>query len=173
MDEAPIPNPAAAERSAVAEPASSQYATREIPSRPSPPTERPITAPPLYDISSAADCPFLAAIAVLPLAAVAERMPENPASTDVIAPARNAIAVLVSLMNAKRAPTTTTKTAMTLYSAKRNAIAPSCISLVISATLGSVISTLVTFLYNTKAIIRPKRPAAAAISGIFSIIVNT
>ena len=55
MDEAPIPNPAAEERSAVALPASSQYATKEIPRSPSPPTERPMTAPPLYETSNAAD----------------------------------------------------------------------------------------------------------------------
>ena len=58
MDEAPIPNPAAALTgfmvpSVAVSPAFSQKAIREIPRRPSPPTDNPITAPPLYETASA------------------------------------------------------------------------------------------------------------------------
>ena len=133
MDEAPIPNPAAALTGfitpSVVSPALSQKAMSEIPRSPSPPTERPMTAPPLYETERAPACPsFLAAIAVRPLADVAARIPEKPARTDAIAPAKNAIAVSMSLSHASTAPTTTTNTLRTLYSAKRNAMAPSWIS---------------------------------------------
>ena len=122
-----MPNPAAAESSLdVALPASSQNATKEIPRSPRPPTDRPITAPPLYETANAADWPpFFAAIAVLPLAEVAARIPDNPARTEATAPAKKAIDVLTSVICDNKAPTTTTNTANTLYSAVRNAIAPS------------------------------------------------
>ena len=75
-------------------PAPKKKATREIPSRPSPPTDRPITAPPLYETASAPACPsFCAAIAVRPFAAVAAFIPERPARTLAIAPPRKASAV--------------------------------------------------------------------------------
>ena len=118
IDDAPIPKPAAAERSLPDSSAPSQNATSEIPSKPSPPTESPITAPPLYETANAPAWPsFLAAIAVLPLADVAARIPENPAKTEAIAPAKNAIAVFASLRNANNAPTITTNIVNTLYSA--------------------------------------------------------
>ena len=63
-------------------------------------------------------------MAVRPLAEVAARIPEKPANTEATAPAKKAMAVLVSLMNANKAPTATQKIASTLYSAKRNAMAP-------------------------------------------------
>ena len=58
MDEAPIPNPAAALTgfivpSLAVSPALSQNAMSEIPRRPRPPTDNPITAPPLYETASA------------------------------------------------------------------------------------------------------------------------
>ena len=129
MDEAPMPNPAAALTGFIApsvvSPALSQNAISEMPRSPSPPTDRPMTAPPLYETASAPAWPsFLAAIAVRPFADVAARIPENPARTEAIAPAKNAIAVSTSFNHARTAPTTTTKIESTLYSAKRNAIAP-------------------------------------------------
>ena len=145
----------------------------EIPRRPKPPTESPITAPPLYETAKAAGCPpLLAAIAVLPLAEVAALIPENPAPTDARAPAKNAIVVSGSppFKNQRSTPTTITKIPRTRYSAFRKAIAPSCISLVISATVSLSIFTLFTRMYNTKAIKSPKRPAPAAIRGILSIM---
>ena len=126
IDDAPIPKPAAADKSLASFSAPRKKATREIPSNPSPPTESPITAPPLYETANAPACPsFLAAIAVLPLADVAARIPESPASPDAIAPAKNAIAVSKSLSHANNAPTTNTNTLRTLYSAFMKAIAPS------------------------------------------------
>ena len=117
MEDAPIPNPAAASIALrlpelVVSPAPSHHAIREIPRRPSPPTESPITAPPLYETAKAAGCPpLLAAIAVLPLAEVAALIPENPAPTDARAPAKNAIVVSGSppFRNQRSTPTTTTK----------------------------------------------------------------
>ena len=53
IDDAPIPNPAAAERSDPGSAAFRANATNEIPSKPSPPTESPITAPPLYETANA------------------------------------------------------------------------------------------------------------------------
>ena len=54
IEDAPIPNPAAADRFSVSGlAASNQNATKDIPSKPSPPTESPITAPPLYDTANA------------------------------------------------------------------------------------------------------------------------
>ncbi len=84
-----------------------------------------MTAPPLYETASAAGCPpFFAAMAVRPLAEVAERIPEKPASTDATAPARKAIAVSTSLSCDNAAATMATNTASILYSAVRKAIAP-------------------------------------------------
>ncbi len=107
----------------------SQNAMRDIPSSPSPPTDKPITAPPLYDTSSAAGWPpFFAAMAVRPLAEVAALIPENPAATLAIAPKTNAMAVSMPpsspLITKSTTPTTTTNTEMYLYSDMRKAIAP-------------------------------------------------
>ena len=72
----------------------------------------------MYETDNAPAWPsFFAAIAVLPFAEVAALIPENPAATDAMAPAKNATAVSVSLTNASIAPTTTTNTLNTLYSA--------------------------------------------------------
>ena len=156
-------------------PAPSHHATKEIPSRPSPPTDRPITAPPLYETARAAGCPPLfAAIAVLPLAEVAAFIPENPAATDASAPAKKAIVVSTSLRTNNRTPTAATNNPRIRYSALRKAIAPSCISSVISATTLLSIFTLFTRMYNIKAITSPTRPVTAAIKGMFVIsIINT
>ena len=126
MDEAPIPNPAAAERFEPSSPAPSQNATSEIPRSPRPPTERPITAPPLYETAKAPARPsVLAAMVVLPFAEVAARIPQNPAMTEARAPPKKAMDVSILFKKARSAPTTTTKRERTLYSAQRNAIAPS------------------------------------------------
>ena len=107
-------------------PSPSHIAIAEIPRSPRPPTERPITAPPLNDTSRAAGWPpVAAAIAVRPLALVAARIPQNPATTLVTAPARKAIAVIFPIATNKRAKTTVTNTASILYSAYKKAIAPS------------------------------------------------
>ena len=124
MDEAPIPNPAAAE-SVLPSSAPSQKAMSEMPSSPRPPTDKPITAPPLYDTASAPAWPsFLAAIAVRPFAEVAARIPEKPANTEAMAPAKNATAVSRSLSCQSATPTIPTKMVRIRYSANRNAIAP-------------------------------------------------
>ena len=60
---------------------------REKPSRPRPATEKPMTAPPRKAMGSAlAVPPVRAASAVRALAAVAIRMPMNPAPPDRAAP---------------------------------------------------------------------------------------
>ena len=52
-------------------------------------------------------------------------MPENPANTDAMAPAKKAIDVSKSFRKNSNIPTITTNTLKTLYSAYRKAIAPS------------------------------------------------
>ena len=63
-------------------------------------------------------------MAVRPFAEVAERIPENPARTEAIAPAKKAIAVSRSLSCQSTTPTIATKIERMRYSANRNAIAP-------------------------------------------------
>ena len=107
---------------------------------PKPTTVSPITAPPENATSSAfASPPSLAAIAVLPFALVAILIPALPAIADVIAPNTNAPAVGTLIKIPKAAATTTTKTIRILYSADKNAIAPSLIADVISSTFGMFI----------------------------------
>ena len=108
---------------------------------PNPTTESPITAPPANATSRAfASPPSLAAIEVLPLALVAILIPIFPARAEVKAPNTKATAVFTEMNIPNAAPTITTNHIRILYSATRNAIAPSLIASVISATFGMLIS---------------------------------
>ena len=129
MLDAPIPKPAI--EPTVLKSCPNQRYIDETPRRPRPPTARPITAPPLYETRSAAGWPpFLAAIAVLPLAEVALLIPEYPAITEVNAPKRKAMEVSIPKSSLiwppprRRPATTRTKIARYRYSAYKNAIAP-------------------------------------------------
>ena len=98
------------------------------PKRPRDATASPITAPPLYDTDNAFARPeLLAASDVRTLAFVAALIPKKPASTELTAPKINAAAVFIPSPGANIINTATMimNTASTLYSLKRNAIAPS------------------------------------------------
>ena len=109
----------------------------ESPIIPSPTTERPITAPPANATSRAFESPpFFAAIVVLPLALVAILIPTFPAKAEIKAPNTKQIATLTPKNTPSKIATTATTFINILYSAARNAIAPSLIASVISATFG-------------------------------------
>ena len=100
------------------------------PKTPKPTTPSPITDPPENAISNAFPRLSLAALVVRTFALVATFIPIKPASPEKIAPNINEKATRyedVSLLavNANNRATTITKMDNTLYSALRNAIAPS------------------------------------------------
>ncbi len=87
----------------------------------------PMTAPPEKATCRAAGRLLRAALVVRMLAAVATRMPKNPDSAEQKAPNTNASETSRTgpwLMAASTHATTMTKTASTLYSRRRNAMAP-------------------------------------------------
>ena len=101
------------------------------PNRPSPTTPSPITEPPAKAMASPPPRLVRAAWVVRTLALVATRMPMNPARAEQKAPQTNETATSGWLLGEMRPPapsssaTQATKTASTLYSARRKAIAPS------------------------------------------------
>jgi hypothetical protein len=88
----------------------------------------PITAPPENATCRAAGRPLRAALVVRMLAAVATRIPKNPDSAEQKAPNTNASETSRTgpcVDGRQHTATTTTTSASTLYSRRRNAIAPS------------------------------------------------
>ena len=106
------------------------------PNIPRPTTFMPITAPPLNATFSAELRPVLAASVVLWFARVATRIPSTPAKALHKAPTTKDKAthsvLLDKLIQYRSIATTRTKTAKTLYSLLRNAVAPSRIASPIS-----------------------------------------
>ena len=97
-----------------------------------PTTPRPITAPPAKATSNAFPRLVLAALVVLTFAFVATRIPINPAKAEQIAPKTKETAISQEefsafAVTARRIATANTKIESTLYSAFKNAIAPSAI----------------------------------------------
>ena len=98
------------------------------PKIPKPTTQSPITAPPEKAIESALFIPLsLAAFAVRTFAFVATFIPTYPANVERTAPTIKQTAVIQSIPNPKTKKSTTTKTIKILYSANKNAFAPSAI----------------------------------------------
>ena len=96
-----------------------------MPSKPSPTTDIPITAPPEKAIERARFMPpSLAAFAVRTFAFVATLIPKYPARVEKIAPIRKQIAV-DQLTNPIKRKSAIAKTTRILYSAVKNAKAPS------------------------------------------------
>ena len=103
------------------------------PNRPSPTTQSPITAPPRNATDKAAAIPFsFAAFAVLTFALVATVIPQKPAIIEKKAPIKKQIAVVQPIANPTATNTMTIMIARILYSANKNARAPSWIAAAIS-----------------------------------------
>ena len=90
--------------------------------------------------------PVLAALAVLTLAFVATLIPKYPARIEHNVPATNATAEPTPIPNAIRTNNTTIKITRILYSAVKNACAPSLMAAAISFILSVPSSSLETFL---------------------------
>ena len=135
------------------------------PRTPRPTTPMPITEPPEKAISSAFPIDSWAAFVVLTLALVATCIPINPANPEHSAPTTNDTAtnqLLPSFIPLKASNTAVniTKTDNILYSALRNAIAPSAIFFAISAILAFPTSFLETDKFLIKTKIKAIIPAA-------------
>ena len=89
--------------------------------------------------------PVRAAFAVRTFALVATFMPRYPAATENTAPIRKQTAVFQLMNTAIRTNSTTTKITSILYSANRNALAPSLMLLAISFMRSVPASALETF----------------------------
>ena len=127
------------------------------PSTPKPTTPIPITDPPENAISNALPSESWAAFVVLTFALVATLIPMNPASPEHKAPttkdtATNQLLPSLIPLNANRTAVIITKIDKILYSAFKNAIAPSAIFLAIFSIFALPTSFLETheFLRNTK-----------------------
>ena len=116
------------------------------PNTPKPATHIPITAPPENAIESALFIPFsFAAFAVLTFAFVATFIPQKPASVENKAPTTKHTAVIqLPIPNPISTNNTATKITRILYSAVRNACAPSLIAAAISFILSFPASCLPT-----------------------------
>ena len=106
------------------------------PKTPNPTTPNPITAPPENAISRALPKDFCAALVVLTLAFVATFIPINPARPEHNAPttkdtATNQLVPSLSPLKPNKTAVIITNTESILYSALKNAIAPSAIFLAI------------------------------------------
>ena len=135
------------------------------PRTPRPTTPIPITDPPEKAISSALPRDCWAALVVLTLALVATCIPIKPANPEHSAPTTNETATNQLLpsfipLKANNTAVIITKTDKILYSALRNAIAPSAIFFAISAIFALPTSFLETDKFLIKTKIRAIIPAA-------------
>ena len=133
------------------------------PRSPRPTTDIPITAPPLNAIERALFIPpVLAAFAVLTLAFVATLIPKYPARIEQSVPRTNAIPDLTPIPSAISTNNTMMKITSILYSAVRNACAPSLMAAAISFILSVPSSSLDTFFERKRAKIRAITPTTGA-----------